>query len=78
MIGLKKIREKNGKTQKEVAENLHVTVNTVSRWESGVMQPRLSRVVEIARYFGVSIDELMSPPNFAPQSEAEKGESNNG
>ena len=53
-----------GLSQEALAENLKVSANTISRWETGVYRPGFKDVEKIARFFGVSIlqfipDELV-------------------
>ena len=55
---IKELRRKNDMTQEELAENLGVTYQTVSKWETGVTSPDLSLIIPIARLFKVTIDEL--------------------
>ena len=62
MIGekIKELRINNKMTQKDLAEKLYVTAQAVSRWENGEVEPSLSTLVEIAKIFNVSIDELLN------------------
>lgn len=53
-------REECEMTQKELADILHVTRQTVSRWESGSRVPDLILSKKIADVFGISLDELVS------------------
>ncbi len=53
------LRKKKGDTQEQLAVVLGVTNQTVSKWESGQCCPDIALLPDIARYFGVSIDELM-------------------
>lgn len=53
-------REERDMTQQELAELLHVTRQTVSRWESGSRCPDLILSKQIADAFGISLDELVS------------------
>ena len=53
-------REERDMTQQELADLLHVTRQTVSRWESGSRCPDLILSKKIADIFGVSLDELVS------------------
>ena len=57
---IKYIREKNGLKQSDVAEALHVTNQAVSKWESGKSLPEINTMVEIAKLFNVSTDEILS------------------
>lgn len=57
---LVKIRKDNNMTQEEMAEQLNVTRQTVSKWESDLSVPDIAMVQTIAAFFDVSIDELMN------------------
>ncbi|MCR4671768.1 MAG: helix-turn-helix domain-containing protein [Lachnospiraceae bacterium] len=57
-----KIAEKRrtlGLTQIEFAEKMHVTRQTVSRWEAGSAMPDIDKIGEIADILGVSCDYLL-------------------
>ena len=53
------LRKAKGWTQKDLAELLHVSDKTVSRWETGDGAPDLALVPVLAELFGVSCDELL-------------------
>lgn len=53
------LRKANGMTQKDLAELLHVSDKTVSRWEVGDGAPDLALIPLIAEIFGVACDELL-------------------
>lgn len=53
-------REERDMTQQELADLLHVTRQTVSRWESGSRCPDLILSKKIADTFDISLDELVS------------------
>lgn len=57
---IKKLREKNGMTQAELAEKLSVSDKTVSKWETEKGHPDISLLEPIAKVFGISITELFS------------------
>lgn len=54
-----KLRQKEKYTQEEFAALFHVSRQAVQKWESGLSLPEMPTVVEIARYFGLSLDELV-------------------
>ena len=57
-----KIAEKRksvGMTQIEFAEKMHVTRQTVSRWEAGTAMPDIDKIGEIADILEVSCDYLL-------------------
>ena len=56
---LKTLRKEKGRTQEQLAEQLHVSGRTVSRWETGNNMPDISGLMEIAEFYEVSIPELI-------------------
>lgn len=56
---LRELRKEKGLTQEQLAETLGVSNRSVSRWENGVNLPDFDLVIEIARYFSVSIEEFL-------------------
>ena len=65
---LYELRRAAGLSQEELAERLNVSRQAVSKWENGAAQPELSKLVELSRLYGVSVDVLLS------LEEAEKGD----
>jgi transcriptional regulator with XRE-family HTH domain len=57
---LQELRKKKGITQEELAECLFVSRTAVSKWESGRGYPNIESLKAIAKYFSVTIDELLS------------------
>lgn len=55
---IKAARKKMGLTQEELASQIGVTSQAVSRWESGAGMPDVSMIVPIARVLCVSTDAL--------------------
>lgn len=56
---LKELREEQGLLQADLAKILSVSKSTVSDWEIGRNQPSYDMLIDIARYFDVSIDYLL-------------------
>lgn len=56
---VKELRTAAGMTQKELADQLGVTVPTVSKWELGQRTPELERVFRMTLIFGVPIEEIV-------------------
>lgn len=52
-------RERAGLTQAEVAKEMDVTQPSVSFWESGTSNPRVSVLFKLAALYGVTVDELL-------------------
>ena len=59
-MAIKKLRCERGLTQEELAETLYVSRTAISKWESGRGYPSIDSLKETAKYFSVSIDELLS------------------
>lgn len=57
---LQELRKQKGMTQEELAEMLHVSRTAVSKWESGRGYPNIDSLKALARFFAVSIDDLLS------------------
>lgn len=57
---LKKIRIEKNLTQKELADELHVTFQTVSKWESDTNEPDLGTLKSLSKILDCSMDQLLS------------------
>lgn len=57
---LQELRKKKGMTQEELAAKLFVSRTAISKWESGKGYPNIDSLKEISRFFGVSLDALLS------------------
>lgn len=68
---LQELRKNKGLTQEELAENLFVSRTAVSKWESGRGYPSIDSLKEIANYFSVTIDELLSGEKIISIAEKE-------
>ena len=55
-----KLRKEKGLTQKELADQLHITDRAVSKWERGVGCPDISLLEDLANILGVSISSLLN------------------
>ena len=55
---IRELRRRDSRTQEELANALGVTAQAVSRWESNGGYPDTELLPGIARYFGVTLDEL--------------------
>ena len=52
-------RKEKGLTQMQLAEKLNITDRAVSKWETDVAVPELSKLVKMAEVFGISLDALV-------------------
>ena len=57
---LQELRKQKGLTQEELAEQLYVSRTAISKWESGRGYPNIDSLKAIARFFSVTVDELLS------------------
>ena len=57
---LQKLRKQKGLTQEELAQQLFVSRTAVSKWESGRGYPNIESLKDLAAFFSVSLDELLS------------------
>ena len=53
------LRKKQGWSQEELAEQLGVSRQSVSKWESGMSVPDLNKIIAMSELFGVSTDYLV-------------------
>ena len=54
------LRKKSGLSQEELAEQVGVARQTISKWELGETSPDLKQSKELSKIFNVSLDELVS------------------
>ena len=57
---LQELRKTKGLTQAELADALYVSRTAISKWESGKGYPSIDSLKSIAKYFSVTVDELLS------------------
>ena len=63
------LRKKNGWSQEELAGQLGVSRQSVSKWESASSMPDLDKILKMSEIFGVSTDYLLKDSN-GPDEEA--------
>ena len=56
---LKQMRKNSSKKQREVADYLDVNIRTYQNYESGQLEPSIIRLIQLANFFMVSLDELV-------------------
>ena len=57
---LQELRKQRGITQEELAKSLYVSRTAISKWESGRGYPNIESLKAIAKFFSVTVDELLS------------------
>ena len=56
---LKELRMQRGISQVKLAMDLHLTQNSISRYENNQREADYETLIRIADYFDVSLDELL-------------------
>ena len=56
---IKEYRELNKMTQKDIAEVLEVEPGTISKYESGIIEPNIESLKRLAEIFNITVDELI-------------------
>lgn len=56
---IKKYREVNKMTQKDIAEILKVAPGTISKYEAGMIEPNIESLKRLAETFNITVDELI-------------------
>ncbi|WP_219847906.1 helix-turn-helix domain-containing protein [Sphingobacterium gobiense] len=54
------LRAKWGRSQQQLADELGITRTRYSKYEYGMAEPPIALLVKIAKYYGLSIDEIIS------------------
>ena len=73
---LQKLRTNEKLTQEELAEKLYVSRAAISKWESGRGYPSIDSLKAIAKYFHVTIDELIGSEEIVDLAEQDMKSSN--
>jgi transcriptional regulator with XRE-family HTH domain len=69
---IKKLRIEQGLTQKDLADQVFVTFQTVSKWEKDENEPDVSTLRELAKLFNCSMDYLLSEDDEKEQETKEE------
>ena len=69
---IKKLRVEKNMNQEQLAEQLHVTRQAVSNWETGKTQPDIETLTQLAQLFGVSTEYLIYGQEPVKDSDAIK------
>lgn len=56
---IKYFRKEMGLVQEQLAEAMGVTVSAVSKWEQGMSVPEIEMLVELADFFGTTVDMIL-------------------
>ena len=67
------LRKKNGWSQEELAGQLGVSRQSVSKWESASSMPDLDKILKMSEIFGVSTDYLLKDSNGPDEGLSSEG-----
>ncbi len=56
---LRNWRISQGILQRQLAEKLNVSMQTLSHWETGYTEPSIQQLIALANFFDTTIDELV-------------------
>ena len=59
MIRLLELRTEKELSQRKMAQQLNISQGTYNNWENSNTQPSIEQLVQLAEFFGVSVDYLV-------------------
>ena len=71
---LQALRHRHGITQEAFAQQLNVSRQAVSKWESSRGYPEMEKIIYICNCYGVTMDELFADEVCVPQERAQDQE----
>lgn len=69
---IQKYRKMKGLSQEELGKLLHVSRQTISKWESNQSSPDIQSCKAMADVFGISLEELLNESKKEIKNEKEK------
>lgn len=70
------LRKEQNLTQEQLAEKLGVNNKTISRWERGNYMPPIEMLLELSKFYNVSINEILCGERISDEDYKDKAESN--
>ncbi|WP_061587216.1 helix-turn-helix domain-containing protein [Streptococcus oralis] len=64
------LRKEKGWSQEKLAEQINVSRQSISKWESGQVLPEIEKIIELSRIFQVTTDYLLLDENSEKASTA--------
>lgn len=58
-IKIKLLREKHHLTQEDLSKKLHISRQSISKWEQGISVPQITMIKELVEIFNCTYDELL-------------------
>ncbi len=73
---LLKLRKERNLSQEDLANELDVSRQTISKWETNQSMPDFDKIVPLCKYFGITTDELLTGDKDIVESQAKDVKSN--
>lgn len=54
------LRKQHGLTQRQLADKLHLSDKTISKWERGMGCPDVSLLADLSQHLGISVEKLLA------------------
>ena len=70
-IVLKELRQERNLTQAQIAKKLSITQATYGRYEIGDIEPKISTIIFLADFYGVSTDYLLGRVKYSVKANNE-------
>ena len=64
------LRKEKGWSQEKLAEQINVSRQSISKWESGQVLPEIEKIIELSKIFQVTTDYLLLDENSEKDSTA--------
>ena len=61
---IRELREERGMTQVQLAKEIGFSPNTISQYETGVLEPNLQTIKKLCDYFNVTADYFLGFKEF--------------
>ena len=71
---IRRLRKEQDMTQEQLAEKLHVSRQTISKWEKGLSIPDADMLLRLVDALNTSIDELVGSDDSAISQSSSSGE----
>lgn len=62
----KRLRQRSGLSQQQIASIFNVDQTTISKWENGERNPSLKIALKISEFFGTNIENLFTGNSAVP------------
>lgn len=61
---IRMLRESRGLSQREVVEATGIPRNTYARCEEGTAEPRISNIIKLSQFYGISVDWFLGTGEY--------------